>query len=374
MKNKVKAPSISADMLSQFKAFLKAFFTDLYTYNIFKNSYIIFGFFAGLQVPIAAVMGHIYGKTGNYDESIFNHITGFFSHWIELHLSYPLFMGTFDIATIALALIFGGLGTMQKDRDKKQLADILDHVHIGILMIDRNFEIQSEYSAVCSEIFGKKNLAGIELTELLFPGKEGSQNFLTNFLEEAFDHEKYVDEEINDHNPLNILEYDRKDGSSIRSLQIEFYRVWNDVNIKKIMVHIEDITETVTLRKKMEKEGGAARIELDKTAQILDAGPERFQEFAIENNNTLKEIKASLRTLFAEKNIAKLDNALLLLSNFRAKASELKLSYLKKNTDALETTLHEIKNNFPNLKPEDAQKVVNSLEELKKDLKEDFSL
>ncbi|MDH5719064.1 MAG: hypothetical protein OEZ13_00445 [Spirochaetia bacterium] len=370
MEQKIKSPTASLNIFNMFKLFIKALLTESFTYNIFKNPYIFFGFLAGLQVPAAYVVGDYFGSIGLREHDV-KHFFVFFKHWVDLHLSQPVFMAVFDIATIALAIVFGALGTINRNIQRKKMADILNNIHIGIMLIDPQFNIESDYSSICEKIFGTKKLAGKKIENLLFPSKEGSRQFLTNYLNEIFNHEMFINEDINEHNPFNIIEYESEDGSNKKILAVEFYRVWNDVIIKKVMVHIEDITETVNLKKQLEEAAASARTELDKTAQILNAGIELYQQFIQEGNNLIKQIKTSLKGLFSQRDVSRINEALLFLSQFRVKALNLGLTFLVRKTHNLEKVLHNMKQNFSSLNESMVNEIITAIDELQNSMEED---
>lgn len=361
------------NILGLFREFFRVLFTDSYTYNIFKNRYIIFGLLAGLQVPIAVVLGHYYGFFKAYDKNPLMLIEELFRHWYVLHVDYPLYMAYYDFAVIILGIVFGALGTMRKNRDS-EITNVLDHIKLGIITIDSNLVIGDEYSVECHRIFQRGYLSGMKFPDLVYQKNRAVADIITEYLQKVFTPDGYTDEEVDIENPLKFIEY-LPDGDEKRKKYLEAWvsRIWKRNKIKKVMICVEDISEKINLEKKLEEVSVDALKALHRTSQIMEISPQRYYQFMEEGNRMIQDIAAKMNDYKKIKNIQSINNAITALASFRSSCISLNLDYMLKILQPLEMGLTQISKTYPILVQEAYDTVINQLRNVRKELKEEIN-
>lgn len=155
---------------------------------------------------------------------------------------------------------------------RRETEDIMQTVKEGLFLVDKDLVIGSQYSAQLSEIIGQANVAGRPLADLL--ASIVSQKDLEtarSFIGLLFDRRKKASL-IGDLNPLDQVEIqvsDRKGHFHTRYLNFNFSRVYDEKEIKKVLVGVSDITAQIELEKRLEREQANNNEQMEMLTSLL---------------------------------------------------------------------------------------------------------
>ncbi|MBA4109688.1 MAG: hypothetical protein C0487_08860 [Leptothrix sp. (in: Bacteria)] len=171
------------------------------------------------------------------------------------------------------------------------IQSMLQNMPQGVLTVTADYNIHPEYSAYLETIFETKEIAGKNAIELFFKDSSIGSDALSQ-VEAAVSScigEDSMNFEFNSH--LFVTEIDKTlaDGR-IKSLELGWSAICdaNDM-VEKLMICVRDVTEL----KRLEKEAGAQKRELEIIGQILAVSQEKFNDFIdgslkfIEDNQNL---------------------------------------------------------------------------------------
>lgn len=165
---------------------------------------------------------------------------------------------------------------------KKQTDDILANVNEGILLLDAEHRIGTEFSRASCRLLGTTLNGGESFTELL-RGKIGE-----NDLKATIDYlELFHDSNVNrdllpDINPLDRVEISDSGSSgqvAHRNLVFDFTPVEQGNQKGNILVTARDITEEVRLEQQLLEQRQKAQKEMETLFQIIRVDPEMLTEF-----------------------------------------------------------------------------------------------
>lgn len=196
-----------------------------------------------------------------------------------------------------LAFAFNGmLGTIkenikninQKNRD---IQTILSNINQGILTIDSNLIVNSEYSKNLEIILERENLSDANAIDILFPnGSIGSdeKSRIENSLKMS---EDLLSFEINEGSLIS--NYTLELSSHKKEIEIEFIPISQDEDqVDKILISIKDVTEWNQLKNSMKN--NSEQIEI--INQILNIPIERFKSFLKLSLKNLKNVKELIKS------------------------------------------------------------------------------
>lgn len=240
-----------------------------------------------------------------------------------------------------IALIFGALRQLMSndkllEAARRETTEIMTTVNTGLFLLDKDLNIGSQYSNALEGIMGTKRLAGENLATVLRNRiSEKDLEVTRQFIAQLYN-PRVKENLVNDLNPLNKVLFHDEQSTKNRYLDFKFSRVYEDKNIARILVNVNDISDAVLLEQRLEKERAQNDLQIEMLATILNISPTVIQEF-IRNtmdritkiNNILKnpgssqvELESKLRSIYREMHSLKGEASALKLHNFTKIATE----------------------------------------------------
>lgn len=155
---------------------------------------------------------------------------------------------------------------------RRETDDIMRTVSDGLFLVDKDLTIGNQYSSRLTEIIGQSNISGRSLIDLL--GSMVSQKDLDtskSFLGLLFNRKKKA-RLITDLNPLDQVEiqFNDEDGHfKNRYLNFNFSRVYDDKEVKKVLIGVSDITDKILLEQQLEREQAQNDQQMEMLTQLL---------------------------------------------------------------------------------------------------------
>lgn len=259
-------------------------------------------------------------------------------------------------ALIALGLfvmlIFGVLRRLAyNDRAveiaRRETQEIMQTVNTGLFLLNKDLVIGNQYSNALTDIIGTDNLAGETLSSVL--RNRVSDNVLRTaeeFVEQLYNprvKEKLVD----DLNPLHkVLIHDVSQFGESRYLDFKFSRVYDDKEIVRILVNVNDVSEAVKLEQRLEKERAENDLQIEMLTTILGSNPKMIGDFINGVYTRIDKMNAVLKNQGSSQ--FELENKLKAIyremHSLKGEASALKLHSFTKIASEAEDKLHALQN------------------------------
>ena len=263
-------------------------------------------------------------------------------------------LGVIAIFTYFLIFVFFFVRRL-RETDAEALAarqetqEIMETVNTGLFLLDKDLNIGQQHSRALNNIIGSDRLAGENFTNVL-RGRISDKDLKTTqqFIEQLYNprvKEKLVDSL----NPLNkVMLHNISDNKSLdnRFLDFKFSRVYDNKDIARILVNVNDVSDAVYLEQRLEKERSQNDMQIEMLTTILNVNPKIINEF-IDNtqahiekmNNILKnpgssqyELEGKLKAIYRE------------MHSLKGEASSLKLHSFTKIASDAEDKLHSLQN------------------------------
>ena len=263
-------------------------------------------------------------------------------------------LGVIAIFTYFLIFVFFFVRRL-RETDAEALAarqetqEIMETVNTGLFLLDKDLNIGQQHSRALNNIIGSDRLAGENFTNVL-RGRISDKDLKTTqqFIEQLYNprvKEKLVDSL----NPLNkVMLHNISDNKSLdnRFLDFKFSRVYDNKDIARILVNVNDVSDAVYLEQRLEKERSQNDMQIEMLTTILNVNPKIINEF-IDNtqahiekmNNILKnpgssqyELEGKLKAIYRE------------MHSLKGEASALKLHSFTKIASDAEDKLHSLQN------------------------------
>ena len=190
----------------------------------------------------------------------------------------------------------------QKNKDliiaKKEMGEILENVKDGLFLINKDYYIESQYSAALEGILSKKDLAKTSFIDY-FSNKLSADEVksIKEYLDILFDDN--IDEALINHlNPLSNtkLEFSyTKEDTITKYLTFEFGRIIQDGNIIKIIASVNDITEKLILEQNLELSKREVEQRTNRLQIILSIEPAMLKEFIVSTKDELSILNKIIR-------------------------------------------------------------------------------
>ena len=233
---------------------------------------------------------------------------------------------------------------------KKETDNILNNMEEGIFLLNSQLKIESQYSRALEKIFEEKPLSNKNFLELLkdkITAKTLSET--AEFLEIMF--KKDVDEAtINSLNPLSEIEINFINRPEIiapsKFLTLKFRRIIEDDEIKHLIVTVVDISNQISLAKKLEESHARTKRQIDWLVSILHVEPELLKEFIdgvhlelnqidflLKHETERREYKAILQDIYQSMHLIKGNASILdlqFIANKAHKCEEIIIELLNK--------------------------------------------
>jgi ligand-binding sensor domain-containing protein/signal transduction histidine kinase len=170
--------------------------------------------------------------------------------------------------------------TIALEASKKETDDILHTVSEGLFLLNRKYQLGSQYAMVLEHIFEKEKLSHINFFDLIKQGlTEENLSPIKRYLGLLF--KKDVDEQMLEPlNPLTHMEMHIGKRKQVKHLAFEFSRIYSkDGAISELMATVRDITEQVLLEQKLAESEKRTNRQLNWMLSILHVEPDMLQDF-----------------------------------------------------------------------------------------------
>ena len=224
----------------------------------------------------------------------------------------------------------------------KENQKYLKNIQEGLLLVDREMVINENYSRFLSEMFGKKDVSGIKLTDFLFDDIEANSQVrsdLEMFISLLFNNVTADMDMISDINPL--LDCWIEVGENKILIDAFVQRIFDDKDeIENIMIIFKDKTTIYYAEKELAQERQRAQSELDHIASLLNVGPETFLQFINEAESVLNNFRKDLSRL---SNIDFIDQSFREIHSLKGTAAYFNFQNIERLSHSLETILSNVK-------------------------------
>lgn len=223
----------------------------------------------------------------------------------------------------------------------------LDHIHAGILMIDRNFTVLDQYSKYVETLFKNENIAKSDFLSLIYGTSakyETEREELKKFLSILFKNLTANMSMIMDINPLNnktLLLHEGTEQAAEIVIDAQFTRIYENDEVENIMIFLEDRTEIVRMEKQLKEEQSKYEAELESISAILRAGPKAFLDFIEEAQKTLNLFENNYENLEDKTMVNRLFRE---IHSLKGTAKYFELKYIVSLAHRIEDTMTFIKN------------------------------
>ena len=236
------------------------------------------------------------------------------------------------------------------DSARAETLEILDNVNEGLFLINKNLLIGTQYSTALERIFGRKDLAGQPLLEVLDSMVNPKEAKTTADFVGLLFNPKIREKLIADLNPLEEIEvsiYAINGMPENRVLSFNFSRAIVDGDISHVLVTVLDVTTTI----KLARELNAVRDQTDKQVEmltgLLHTNPALLQDFIANAYNVYSRINNVLKLPGKTDSImrTKLNEIFMLVHNFKGDALALKLDSFARKAHNFEDEIAALKSN-----------------------------
>lgn len=189
-------------------------------------------------------------------------------------------------------------GDRRIESARQETTEILQTVNEGLFLLDQELKIGSQYSGKLGEIFGRHDIAGKKLHDLL-DGLVSDKDMKTasDFVKLLFS-DKVKEKLVNDLNPLDKVQInipDASGGFNTKYLSFQFARAYEGATIANILVTVNDISEQVVLAQELELSRSESEQQLEILTNILHADPKILQMFLDNAYASYNRINSILR-------------------------------------------------------------------------------
>lgn len=232
---------------------------------------------------------------------------------------------------------------------RRETQEIMETVNTGLFLLDKDLNIGQQHSRALNNIIGEEKLAGENFTNVL-RGRISDKDLKTTqqFIEQLYN-PRVKERLVDSLNPLHKVMLHNASGEKAqnnRFLDFKFSRVYDNKDIARILVNVNDVSDAVFLEQRLEKERSQNDMQIEMLTTILNVNPRIINEF-IDNtqmhiekmNNILKnpgssqyELEGKLKAIYRE------------MHSLKGEASALKLHSFTKIASDAEDKLHALQN------------------------------
>ncbi len=222
---------------------------------------------------------------------------------------------------------------------RRETQEIMETVNTGLFLLDKDLNIGQQHSRALNGIIGEDRLAGENFADVL-RGRISDKDLRTTrqFIEQLYNprvKEKLVDS-LNPLHKVMLHNASGEESTTSRFLDFKFSRVYEDKDIARILVNVNDVSDAVYLEQRLEKERSQNDMQIEMLTTILNVNPKIINVF-INNtkahidkmNNILKnpgssqfELEGKLKAIYREMHSLKGEASALKLHSFTKIASD----------------------------------------------------
>ena len=222
---------------------------------------------------------------------------------------------------------------------RRETQEIMETVNTGLFLLDKDLNIGQQHSRALNGIIGSDRLSGENFADVL-RGRISDKDLKTTrqFIEQLYNprvKEKLVDS-LNPLHKVMLHNTSGEDSTTSRFLDFKFSRVYEDKDIARILVNVNDVSDAVYLEQRLEKERSQNDMQIEMLTTILNVNPKIINEFISNTkihidkmNNILKnpgssqfELEGKLKAIYREMHSLKGEASALKLHSFTKIASD----------------------------------------------------
>ena len=222
---------------------------------------------------------------------------------------------------------------------RRETQEIMETVNTGLFLLDKDLNIGQQHSRALNGIIGSNRLSGENFADVL-RGRISDKDLKTTcqFIEQLYNprvKEKLVDS-LNPLHKVMLHNTSGEDSTTSRFLDFKFSRVYEDKDIARILVNVNDVSDAVYLEQRLEKERSQNDMQIEMLTTILNVNPKIINEFISNTkthidkmNNILKnpgssqfELEGKLKAIYREMHSLKGEASALKLHSFTKIASD----------------------------------------------------
>ncbi|MFZ3075287.1 MAG: ATP-binding protein [Psychrobacter glacincola] len=222
---------------------------------------------------------------------------------------------------------------------RRETQEIMETVNTGLFLLDKDLNIGQQHSRALNDIIGSDRLSGENFADVL-RGRISDKDLRTTrqFIEQLYNprvKEKLVDS-LNPLHKVMLHNTSGEESTTNRFLDFKFSRVYEDKDIARILVNVNDVSDAVYLEQRLEKERSQNDMQIEMLTTILNVNPKIINEFISNTkahidkmNNILKnpgssqfELEGKLKAIYREMHSLKGEASALKLHSFTKIASD----------------------------------------------------
>lgn len=180
---------------------------------------------------------------------------------------------------------------------QRETAEIMANVNTGLFLLNKDLSISNQYSAQLTNIMGTEQIAGENLTHLLKDKVTAKDLETTEGFVKQLYNPRVKEKLIDDLNPLKkvLLQDEGKTSASNKYLDFKFSRVYDQNNIARILVNVQDVTQQVRLEQRLEEERAQNDLQIEMLTTILNVSPAIINEFIQNTKQNIVKINDILK-------------------------------------------------------------------------------
>lgn len=264
------------------------------------------------------------------------------------------------------------LEEQKKEKEKveylnKQADSIFENVDQGLFLIDEKFMISELYSKSMESIFEEKNLAGTNFIQLMRPRLvKRDQDALEMFVKHLYNAE--IEEEVLIQlNPVEQVEIysSHLDDATIdsRFIEISFARIRDQDRIYAILVTISDVTETVTMQRRIAASEEKNKKESMQLLNILRVEPAILRDYLGKAKAELSGISERYEKSTEHDFRDLLNFTFTTIHNLKGNATMIDLELVSEKLHSLEDTIVKLRDQ-PRIEGRDFLKILYEVNDL----------
>ena len=212
---------------------------------------------------------------------------------------------------------------------RRETQEIMETVNTGLFLLDKDLNIGQQHSRALNGIIGEDRLAGENFADVL-RGRISDKDLRTTrqFIEQLYNprvKEKLVDS-LNPLHKVMLHNASGEESTTSRFLDFKFSRVYEDKDIARILVNVNDVSDAVYLEQRLEKERSQNDMQIEMLTTILNVNTKAHID---KMNNILKnpgssqfELEGKLKAIYREMHSLKGEASALKLHSFTKIASD----------------------------------------------------
>lgn len=175
---------------------------------------------------------------------------------------------------------------------------ILGSVSEGLFLLDTEMNIGTQYSAACKKLFGMDDLAGqsfIKLFRKLVPAKtfDTAKKYMNLIFKPHIEEATLA--KFNPFHELEINFEDGRGGFQTKYLDFRFNRIFENKEVKLVMVTLSDVTDRVKLEQQLKESEEQTQRQLEMMLDILHCDIGQLEDFLTGAESHLNQIGALLK-------------------------------------------------------------------------------